>query len=100
MTGDKVPDLIVTHFSNDDMTMMKGNGDGTFQPEQQVSTDTSLASAEVQLLDLNRDGKLDLVMSSVDNSGAAVLIGNGDGTFEATSPTRRGHNLISSQPQM
>ena len=90
VTGDKVPDLIVTHFSNDDMTMMKGNGDGTFQPEQQSSTDTSLASAEVQLLDLNRDGKLDLVMSSVDNSGAVVLIGNGDGTFQSTESYETG----------
>jgi FG-GAP-like repeat/Abnormal spindle-like microcephaly-assoc'd, ASPM-SPD-2-Hydin len=82
VTGDKLPDLIVTHFFGATVAIQKGNGDGTFQPEQQLSTDTTLGSAYLQLLDLNKDGKLDLVMSSVFNDGAAVLMGNGDGTFQ------------------
>jgi hypothetical protein len=88
VTGDKVPDLIVTHYAADIVTMLKGNGDGTFQAEQALSTDPSfdpsLGSAYLQLLDVNKDGKLDLVMTSVFNSGATVLIGNGDGTFQPT----------------
>ena len=81
VTGDKVPDLIVTHAAEDIVTMLKGNGDGTFQAQQTSSTDTTLVAAGVQLIDVNKDGKLDLVMASVDNGGATVLIGNGDGTF-------------------
>jgi hypothetical protein len=84
VTGDKVPDLIVTHYAGDTVTVLPGNGDGTFQAEQSISTDTSLGSAYIQLLDVNKDGKLDLVMSSVDNSGVAVLLGNGDGTLQPT----------------
>jgi hypothetical protein len=85
VTGDKVTDLIVTHYFGATVAMLKGNGDGTFQPEQQESTDTSLGSAYIQLLDVNKDGRLDLVMSSVFNNGAAVLMGNGDGTFQPTA---------------
>jgi hypothetical protein len=84
VTGDKVPDLIVTHSGGDTLAMMKGNGDGTFQAPQAVSTDSSLVTSYIQLLDLNKDGKLDLVMSSVFNDGVAVLIGNGDGTFQSS----------------
>lgn len=83
VTGDKIPDLVVSHSFSPTITTLKGNGDGTFQTEQQLSTDSSLGSAYLELIDLNNDGKLDLLMSSVFNSGAAVLMGNGDGTFQA-----------------
>jgi len=82
VTGDKIPDLVVSHWFDATIALQKGNGDGTFQPEQQISTDISLGSQFLQLIDLNGDGKLDLLMSSVDNGGAAVLMGNGDGTFQ------------------
>jgi FG-GAP-like repeat/Abnormal spindle-like microcephaly-assoc'd, ASPM-SPD-2-Hydin len=86
VTGDKIPDLIVTHFTGDIVTMLKGNGDGTFQAQQPLSSDTSqdtsLSSDNLQLLDVNKDGKLDLVLSSALNGGVTVLIGNGDGTFQ------------------
>ena len=84
VTGDKIPDLIVTSYGGNVVVMLKGNGDGTFQAEQTISTDPSLGSAYPQLLDLNSDGNLDLVMSSVFNDGIAVLAGNGDGTFQPT----------------
>ncbi len=83
VTGDKKPDLIVSYYTSPNITLMKGNGDGTFQPEVAVPvTDLNLTSEFPQLIDLNGDGKLDLVMSSVFDSGAAVLLGNGDGTFQ------------------
>ena len=85
VTGDKIPDLVVSHYFGSTVTVLKGNGDGSFQAEQQVSTDTALGSARLELLDLNNDGKLDLLMSSVFNSGVAVLMGNGDGTFQPTA---------------
>jgi hypothetical protein len=64
-----------------------GNGDGTFQPEQTfllAPVDQpeawSLAAA-----DFNNDGKLDLVVGSVNNGSPgmiSILLGNGDGTFQ------------------
>ncbi|UWZ83342.1 FG-GAP-like repeat-containing protein [Occallatibacter riparius] len=83
VTGDGIPDIIVSHFVGNALALLKGNGDGTFQPESGLSSDTTLSSQFLQLVDLNRDGKLDLVMSSVFNGGAAILMGNGDGTFQS-----------------
>jgi hypothetical protein len=79
--GDKIPDLVVTHQDAPwALTVMKGNGDGTFQAEQQIS---QLASAnQVQALDINGDGKIDLVLPVVFQGGALVLLGNGNGTFQ------------------
>lgn len=82
-TGDKIPDLIITHSGAPwPVTLMKGNGDGTFQAEQQILQGPStLDTPNVVGVDLNNDGKLDLVLSVV-SQGAAVFLGNGDGTFQ------------------
>jgi hypothetical protein len=65
--------------------VLLGNGDGTFQP----ATFTALGSLLYQpvLVDLNGDGKLDLVVSDTPyppvsgNFYTWILLGNGDGTF-------------------
>jgi hypothetical protein len=49
-----------------------GNGDGTFQ----TPIDYSYPGTEIQAIDVNGDGKLDLVTDSI-----CTLLGNGDGTF-------------------
>ncbi len=57
-----------------------GNGDGTFQPSTSVGVCNGNESAAMAALDLNGDGKLDLV--NIDyKGGLCVLLGNGDGTF-------------------
>jgi hypothetical protein len=56
-----------------------GNGDGTFQSAVNYDT-TGLSGGQNFVNDLNRDGKLDVVMPSGD--GIDVFWGNGDGTLE------------------
>jgi len=60
------------------VSVLLGNGNGTFQLGGGFSTGTR-ASA-VAIGDLNGDGKPDLAVASV---GASVLLGNGDGSFQA-----------------
>ena len=72
--GDQVPDLVLTHSGAPwDVTIMKGNGDGTFQPEQQLAT--NLATGQVAVVDLNGDGKLDLVLLSFPKAESGCFLG-------------------------
>jgi len=85
LNGDSIPDLVLTHNGAPwAATILFGNGDGTFQPEQVIPMQlgASVATAPVQIVDLNADGKQDLVFSSVTQGGALIFLGNGDGTFQ------------------
>ena len=70
--------------------VLPGNGDGTFGAV--AKTTVAGSPAQVALSDFNGDGKIDIVaanlggMISINNprpgSGATVMLGNGDGTFQ------------------
>ena len=77
--GDGNLDLAVTDDESPTITVLHGNGDGTFT---QVSGEPSLPVPGffVTTADFNGDGKLDLIVSSYPNT-LAVYLGNGDGTF-------------------
>jgi hypothetical protein len=79
------------------VSVLLGNGDGTFQNHQDFSIDTSIASAVI-VSDFNRDGILDLaVAANLDNEigHAVILIGNGDGSFQFSTKNVYGTGLIS-----
>jgi hypothetical protein len=50
--------------------------------------------ADVTACDLNRDGKLDLVVADRDGGTVSVLLGNGDGTFGAAAPFAAGQTPV------
>jgi FG-GAP-like repeat/Abnormal spindle-like microcephaly-assoc'd, ASPM-SPD-2-Hydin len=65
------------------VSVLLGNGDGTFQPHQDFAT--GMRPLSVKAADLNGDGKLDLVVAgdlNGSNNSVSVLLGNGDGTFQ------------------
>src|SRR5581483_9992565 len=62
------------------VSVMLGNGDGTFQPPKDNSIFSS--NAPLGLGDFDRDGNLDVaVPESPGGLGLGILLGNGDGTF-------------------
>ena len=63
------------------LSVLLGNGDGTFQPAVMYSTGGPDAGS-IAIGDLNRDGKGDVVLAN-DNDQVGVLLSNGDGTFQA-----------------
>ncbi len=66
------------------VSVLFGNGDGTFQAA--VNYPLSTGPTSVVVGDFNGDGKLDLAaaVGNLDGTGAevAVLLGSGDGTFQ------------------
>jgi hypothetical protein len=61
------------------LSILLGNGDGTFQPHVDYATGTGPFS--VAIGDFNGDGKLDLVTANNVDSTVSILLGNGDGSF-------------------
>jgi hypothetical protein len=62
------------------MSLLLGNGDGTFQAAKTFTTGGYIAAVAVG--DLNHDGNLDLVAVDSNNNRVDVFVGNGDGTFQ------------------
>ncbi len=96
VNGDGKPDLVVANqcassnsCTNGTVAVLLGNGDGTFQTAVSYGSGGQTANS-VAIGDVNGDGKPDLVVAnqcassnSCTNGTVAVLLGNGDGTFQA-----------------
>ncbi len=71
----------------DGMQVVLGNGDGTFSHQSSFTVGTnSPGYGGLTAADFDRDGKLDLVLTSFDarpNTNVIFFRGNGDGTFAA-----------------
>jgi hypothetical protein len=88
--GDGKLDVVVTNFYgtfgppyNTSISILLGNGDGTLQPHVDY-IDLLTNPYALNIGDFNGDGKLDVVMATdgYATNGAAVYLGNGDGTFQ------------------
>jgi hypothetical protein len=76
--GDGKQDMAIVYGSDggDIVSVLNGNGDGTFNNTNPFSQALQSYGAIVTA-DFNEDGKLDLA------TGTAIVLGNGDGTFQA-----------------
>src|SRR5579859_4272570 len=77
--GDGKQDMAVLFPQSDEVGVLLGNGDGTFQPLVVYAVDQN--PHWVAVADFNGDGKLDLVTANTRAGDLSVLLGNGDGTF-------------------
>jgi hypothetical protein len=74
---------VVNYDTNGTVSILLGNGNGTFQPPVRYPVGSDPADVAVQ--DLKGDGILDLVVSNSGSNTVSVLLGNGDGTFQTKS---------------
>jgi hypothetical protein len=73
-------DLALTNTDADSVSVLLGNGDGTFQAPQAFASDGASAST-LTSADFNEDGNPDLATAN-NRTTVSVLLGNGDGTFQ------------------
>jgi len=91
VNGDGKPDLLVVNecssCTNGGVGILLGNGNGTFQPAQNYNSGGQQASS-IAVADVNGDGRPDLLVANQCgdlncNGSAGILLGNGDGSFQA-----------------
>src|SRR6266496_262309 len=80
LNSDGFPDVVTANRTSGDVSVLLGNGNGTFQPQQRASTGSSPQSTAIA--DLNGDGFRDLVVANGGTNDVSILLGNGDGTFQ------------------
>ena len=89
--NDTVLDLAVANASSDTMSVLLGNGDGTFQAAHEFGTGAGPHSVAVG--DIDGDGKLDLATANAYD--VSVLLGNGEGGFGDPTSIDLGLSLAS-----
>ena len=82
---DRDIDIVVANHDTDYVTILLGDGHGTFQPapDSPLRVDVNPHPHAVQLADFDGDGHLDLAVDHREAEGVLILKGLGSGRFES-----------------
>ena len=73
--GDDIPDVVIDNYTDFDLGLFRGVGDGTFLPMERFGA----GLRQPVLVELDGDGKLDLIARS--GGSIRLFLGDGDGGF-------------------
>jgi uncharacterized repeat protein (TIGR01451 family) len=89
--GDGKTDLVTANSTANTVSVLLGNGDGTFRAKVDYNVGTQPVSVAVG--DFNGDGKTDIAVANQSAKTVSVLLGNGDGTFQAGTSISTGTDI-------
>jgi flagellin len=81
VNGDGVLDALTTGTYTDNVQVFLGNSNGSFQAVRNYSAVTTGVTNDIELADVNGDGKKDIITTDY-GSSIQILLGNGDGSFK------------------
>ena len=81
LDGDTDLDLAVANRNSNNVSILKNNGDGTFQTRVNYGAGSNPAFS-VFCADLDGDNDLDLAVANWNSNNVSILKNNGDGTFQ------------------
>ena len=85
-------DLAVASAGDGTVSVLLGKGDGTFRSPMQYTVGPRGLLSQIAAGDFNGDGRLDVVVSNFGSNDVSVLLGKGDGTFQAAGSHKVGTN--------
>jgi hypothetical protein len=78
---DGLVDMAVANANDNTVSILLGNGDGTFTPATNSPVPVGGFPFFLAVADFNNDGSLDIAVGNQADSTVTILLGNGDGTF-------------------
>ena len=88
INGDSKPDVVVTHHDMSQLTVLLGDGRGGFIEATASPFDTGGKVFHTAVIDVNRDGKMDVVAAG--GESVRVMLGDGRGGFASAPAIRTG----------
>lgn len=79
--GDTRLDIVVANYNYNNVGVLLGNGDGTFQPQVLFSFGIGSAPTSVTVADFNKDNRLDIAVTNAGTNTVGISLGYGNGTF-------------------
>jgi hypothetical protein len=76
-------DLAVADAGSNDVTVLLGQGDGSFTPATGSAIPVGTAPSSVAIREVSGDNLLDLVVANAGDNSVSVLFGDGKGSFHA-----------------
>jgi hypothetical protein len=83
-------DLAVANQTANTVSILAGNGDGTFQPKVDLKTGSAPSAVVAVAVNTNNDPNIDLIVANHGDNTLSVFLGNGDGTFKAPTTIAAG----------
>jgi hypothetical protein len=81
LNNDSHPDLVVVNQADNSVSVLLGNGDGTFTAATNSPLATGLAPTAVTISDFNADGNPDIAVTDPQTDSVSVFLGVGQGLF-------------------